>query len=135
MRNKWLIYLLLFVQLFSFVELRQFLRFPFLVEHFSSHSNDPQTIWTPIKTFFVEHYIFPRHFDTDDTDDNQLPFRSIPIYLSSSVSPIHLIINSMNLFFESNQGTFIGYFKQSEQREFSLISEIWHPPNEKSFLI
>jgi hypothetical protein len=60
--------------LFSATELRQLVKFPFLIQHFIEHKNENKKI--TLQEFLHIHYAEKTVIDDDYTRDMQLPFKS-----------------------------------------------------------
>ena len=73
--KKSLVYVLLFVYLFSFPEMRQLLKVPNLVEHYISHKIKDRN--TTLYSFIKMHYLDEQKQDADYKQDMQLPFKKI----------------------------------------------------------
>ena len=60
----------------SATEIHQLLKLPFLIHHYRDHRNENSSI--SITDFLKIHYSDGQHpNDNDDSDDNELPFKSI----------------------------------------------------------
>ena len=66
---------LLAVQLFGYTEFGQLLSLPKIVEHYKWHHQlDPSIGFV---TFLVQHYIGDDGMSSDNTEDNNLPFKQL----------------------------------------------------------
>lgn len=73
MPRRWAAILLLFIFSSAATELGQFLKLPFLVQHFYQHR---QQEGLSLAAFLAEHYN-SEHSDDDLQDDMQLPFKTL----------------------------------------------------------
>lgn len=73
MLRRWAAILLLFLFSSAATELGQFLKLPFLVQHFYQHR---QAEGLSLAEFLAEHYN-SHHSDEDLQDDMQLPFKTV----------------------------------------------------------
>jgi len=124
--KKLLIYFLLFSYLTSFVEVRQVLKMPRLIEHFISHkiSNSDMSIYA----FFKMHYIDEQIVDSDYKQDMKLPFKTHDFSSSTitlNIPPEKATINlQRHLVHVDNSNN----FSYSEKYYPSVFQQIWEPP-------
>jgi len=124
--KKLLIYFLLFSYLTSFVEVRQVLKMPRLIEHFISHkiSNSDMSIYA----FLKMHYIDEQIIDSDYKQDMKLPFKTHDFSSSTitlNIPPEKATINlQRHLVHVDNSNN----FSYSEKYYPSVFQQIWEPP-------
>lgn len=74
MRNL-IIFSLALLLITSSTELHQFMKIPFLLQHFHDHKNEDPSL--SLLAFLKIHYTDNHHpDDNDDREDNELPFKS-----------------------------------------------------------
>lgn len=95
MRRFFVIFLLA-VQLLGYTEFGQLLSLPKIVEHYKWHHQlDPSVGFV---TFLVQHYIGDDGMSSDNTEDNNLPFKQLHHPVTAQV-----IITQSFASFKSNQ--------------------------------
>lgn len=67
--------ILLFIILFSYTPLKEFLRLPYIIMHYVYHNEGEATM--TISEFFLIHYLEKQIPDEDYAHDMQLPFKSL----------------------------------------------------------
>lgn len=110
--------------LFSFTELREFLKLPVLIEHFIEHQATDQSI--SFSDFMWMHYLNYQDNDGDDEKDRSLPFKSchnshITTFALSNLHPDMQLKpheTSIDKKYYSHQELFLTNFHPS----------IWQPP-------
>ena len=124
--KKWLVYFLLFTYLTSFSEVRQVVKMPRLIEHYTSHkiANHDMSLFAFIKM----HYIDEQIVDSDYNQDMKLPFKTHDFSSSTitlNIPPEKAIINlQRHLVFVDDSNN----FSYSEKFYPSVFQKIWEPP-------
>ncbi len=110
---------------FSATELHQLIRLPQLVEHFRDHKQEAPAM--SLFGFLQLHYTADHPMDNDDTDDNQLPFKTTEAisHVDFSISIGRLNINTQPEFAAAvNQTT------HPEGEPCHRVYAVFHPPQE-----
>lgn len=131
--KKCLLSFLVILFIFTSTELHQFLRIPFLFEHYSDHKHYDQSI--SFSDFLQMHYVNHNHElhsipgRNDEKEDHELPFQShdclhsisTSFYIPINYPKIQLIHSEIE---EENRKAFYGEQNMFSSYEFS----IWQPP-------
>lgn len=96
--KRFFAFLLLFSFLCAHTEARQLFRLPLLVKHFYKHKTEDHQ--TSLASFLKMHYWEKEMNDTDEEEDNQLPFKQAPEKIAQQVfiqqafisDPVHIVI-------------------------------------------
>ena len=115
-----ILFLLLFS--FAFTEVGQFVKMPFVVQHYYSHQNDHNN--ASLLGFLKHHYWNKHDNDGDQEQDNRLPFKTV-----ISVDVYSFEVLSAVGFASINYRVTRGYnlYKSRSDIAEPLIS-IFHPP-------
>lgn len=127
MVKKCIVYLLFFIYLMSFSEVRQMAKLPLLIEHYVSHETRDHSI--TFLSFLKIHYIDAQVHDDDYEQDMQLPFKKHDF----SIVSINLVTppKTIEFSFEQKVPNFkeeVGNFDYSESFYPSIFQKIWQPP-------
>lgn len=124
--KKYLVYVLLFVYLFSFPEMRQLLKVPNLVEHYISHKIKDRN--TTVYSFIKMHYLDEQKQDADYKQDMQLPFKSHEICaLSVPVAALPAVF-TFTFDSKSEPVSVVRTFIYSEKYYPTVFGKVWQPP-------
>ncbi len=116
---------ILFISLFSlaFTEVGQFVKIPFVAEHYYSHQKDSGD--ESLLRFLKKHYLNAHHDDGDEEQDNRLPFKTVILTNVASVfdMPASLIFSTVG--YAMNR---VHNLYNPRADIFEPITTIFHPP-------
>lgn len=122
--KKALSILLLFIYLQSSTQLMEFLKIPYLIEHYLEHSNQDNSM--TIGTYIYMHYA---HLgEQNDNNDMKLPFKSLNTNLHSitsflSPSPLFILVKTqINIELKQIAYSYSTFYTSQ------FLSNIWQPP-------
>lgn len=112
--------------LISSTELRQLLKFPMLLQHYTEHKAANQSL--SLLQFLAMHYNDEDIIDLDYSKDQQLPFKSMNGYTGATLS-----ISEPTTFFihlpKPVHNSSISYFIPNDDFVKTVVlSSIWQPP-------
>lgn len=117
----------LLVYLFSTTIVSELLKIPFLVEHFTEHKTENQSIG--FLDFMVLHYMSGAVADADHEKDMKLPFKTVNLF-SSSVSigiPQQCNFIVLSIFQQPKNQNTNNYYAPTFVST-SYLNAIWQPP-------
>jgi hypothetical protein len=98
----------------------QVFKLPFLVEHFIKHQ---QQTGTSLIGFIIDHYSH-KHHDADQSEDQQLPFKTVILLNMASAIVPPLIKPDFGVEFKCPQKLTLSDFHKPQQ----YLCNIFHPP-------
>lgn len=113
--------ILLFVFISS-TEVVQLLKLPYLITHFIDHRLEEDQ---SLAEYFHEHYIHHHRSNTDEQEDNQLPFKSTNIQLMSFT---YLVPMNHTMLPQVVVATHTGLPSNAAFVPFDQLKDIFHPP-------
>lgn len=119
-------YTLLSIYLVSFTDVKELLKFPFLVEHYLEDSERFPDL--SLYDFMKVHYFESFVKDFDYKDDLKLPFKSVDsnlTYTNCIIIPKIIANYISNQFFPLHK---VDNFSYSEISYNAYLSNIYHPP-------
>lgn len=117
--------IILIAYLSSYTEVRELLKLPILLEHFTEHSSKDSTL--SFSEFLCMHYLHAHDNDGDDEHDRSLPFKShdgCASNFSSNLYAQHQSIEFKPFVTELNHTLTI----KEDYIYSSFCSSIWQPP-------
>jgi hypothetical protein len=124
--KRLLTFLLLGIHLITFMEFHQFLRIPFMLQHYSVHrAKDPSMTLTG---FLKQHYLTAFDMDDDYDQDRELPFRQTDCCVMTATTscecPSTSIVIAYNI--EELHNEYILY--DEEDHSLIAVADIFQPP-------
>ena len=98
----------------------QVFKLPFLVEHFIKHQKQTGT---SLISFIIDHYSHTHH-DADQSEDQQLPFKTVILLNMASAIVPALIKPDFGVDFKYPQKLTLSDFHKPQQ----YLCNIFHPP-------
>ncbi|MBL7767208.1 MAG: hypothetical protein JNJ58_14005 [Chitinophagaceae bacterium] len=116
---------ILIIYCFSMVQIGQWMKIPFLIEHFYHHQSKHQG--GSFSSFLYHHYVVEDENDQDEEEDRKLPFKSIATdFFKMTACPWteafmyrYVVIED----FGDRLNTFYEEFIIS-----TFLASVWHPP-------
>lgn len=119
--------------LFANTTLKEFLKIPILMEHYTTHvQENPQITFYH---FLVDHYSNIPHSDFDEKEDNKLPFKDLSLIHMDH--QFHIFINTeandlavLDLDWSNQNNT--TYYKSFAYN--SYLTSFWQPPKHNFYI-
>ena len=118
--------ILLFIVLFSYTPLREFLRLPYVLIHFAYHNEEGDVM--SFSDFVLMHYLEKSVPDEDHPQDMQLPFKSLTENCLSQ-NAFQVPCHRIHLQFKTKQpGSYSSGFNFFAFKTSPHLRGVFHPP-------